>query len=61
MHAATIYDAGGDDKLMFFFHWPNNQRTKKGGLTFHHFPLTNPDLCKRWVVATKKEGVYAND
>ena len=22
MHAATIYDAGGDDKLMFFFHGP---------------------------------------
>ena len=23
MHAATIYDAGGDDKLMFIFHGPN--------------------------------------
>ena len=23
MHAATIHDAGGDDKLMFFFHGPN--------------------------------------
>ena len=22
MHAATIYDAGWDDKLMFFFHGP---------------------------------------
>ena len=23
MHAATIYDVGGDDKLMGFFHGPN--------------------------------------
>ena len=23
MHVVTIYDAGGDDKLMFFFHGPN--------------------------------------
>ena len=29
MHAATIYDAGGDDKLMFFFTGLRNVITLK--------------------------------
>ena len=29
MHAATIYDAGGDDKLMFFFQGPEIHNFRK--------------------------------
>ena len=38
MHAATIYDAGGDDKLVFFFHGPNHV------LCVYHFLLKYLDI-----------------
>ena len=31
-----------------------NRKTKGDGLTFHVFPIGNPELCKQWVVATKR-------
>ena len=36
-------------------HECESTQTKDSGLTFHGFPLNDPELCKRWVIATRWE------
>ena len=32
-----------------------NRFSKDNTISFHKFPLSNPELCKRWVIATKRK------